>query len=247
MKACIGAIVQARLGSTRLPGKVLCDIAGKPLVWHIINRISSAKLVGKTILATTTNPVDDELERWAIESGVRCFRGDELNVLNRYYECAKIHKLDVIVRITADDPLKDAEIIDETIKYFTEHDLDFASNNNPPSYPEGLDVEVFTMKALSLANMSSTTSFEKEHVTQFFYNRPNLFKLGNLKYFKDVSNLRWTVDTMKDLEMVRVIYSHLYDGNNLFSFQDILALLKKNPAISNINVNETRSTMYKKR
>lgn len=246
-KGFVGAIVQARLGSTRLPGKVLCEISGKPLIWHIIKRISSTKLVEKVILATTTNPLDDELENWAKENNVECFRGEEINVLNRFYECAKIYSLDTIVRVTADDPLKDASIIDETIQYFIEQDLDFASNNNPPTYPEGLDVEVFSMEALALAKFSNTTSFEQEHVTQFFHKRQEQFRIGNLEYIKDLSNLRWTVDTAKDLKMVRIIYSHLFDKNNLFSFQDVLNLLEKFPEILNINMNENRSTMYQKK
>lgn len=242
----IAAIIQARTGSSRLPNKVFKILCGKPLIWHIVNRLRFSQRIEKVILATTQNQSDDILESWALENGIDCFRGDENNVLDRYYQTASLYSVDTIVRITADDPFKDPIIIDEVIKMFEENSLDFAYNNNPPTFPEGLDTEVFSFIALKHAWLNSIDSFEKEHVTQYFYRNPSLFKQLCLKNNIDISYLRWTIDTQLDWDMAEIIYSKLYYTNEMFNMSDILSLLEKEPDIAKINSNVKRSTMYNK-
>lgn len=240
----IAAIIQARTGSTRFPNKVFATLSGKPLIAHIFERISYSKKINQFVLATTTNANDDALEAWAKQNDISCFRGSEDDVLNRYYEAAKFCKADIVVRITADDPFKDYEVIDEVIELLLNNQLDFAYNNNPPSFPEGLDTEVFTFKALQQANENAQSSFEREHVTQYFYKNPTLFKCQNLSYKENISYLRWTLDTETDYEMVQQVYQHLYNEKQVFLMKDILSLLEKYPAIATINQNVKRSAMY---
>src|SRR3569623_1816495 len=202
----IAAIIQARTGSSRLPNKIFKLIEGKPLIWHITERVKRAKLVDQVIIATTINPMDDNVEEWCRQNEVAIHRGSEIDVLNRYYEAAVKFKADTVIRITCDDPFKDPEVIDETVNYFLEHKFDFASNNNPPTYTEGLDVEVMTFKALETMEQNAATDFEREHVTQYIYRNPEKFDVGNYPYERNLSKLRWTIDTDKDLEMARVVY-----------------------------------------
>lgn len=240
----ITAIIQARTGSTRLPNKVFSDIEGHPLIWHVVNRIKKSQKIQQIILATTINPLDDALKDWADANDVICYRGSEENVLERYHGAAKFANASVIVRITADDPFKDPVIIDQVINHFITHNLDFAYNNNPPSFPEGLDTEVFSMNALIKANQNAQTTFEKEHVTQHFYKSQDSFTQGNISHKQDISYLRWTIDTEKDLEMTKAVYAELYKEREVFLMQDILELLDKRPDISKINQNVARSSMY---
>jgi spore coat polysaccharide biosynthesis protein SpsF len=240
------AIVQARTGSTRFPNKVFCNLSGKPLIWHVFNRLSYSKRITKSILATTNSIKDHILEKWAIANNIDYFRGDENNVLKRYYDAAIEFSADVIIRITSDDPFKDPIIIDDLVYFFENNSLDFAYNNNPVSFPEGLDVEIFTMDALSIANKKAKSSFEKEHVTQFFHLNNSLFKMKNFLNVKNYSYLRWTIDTEVDYEMVKIVYMHLYKNGDIFYFEDILKLIKDNPTLSKINSSVKRSLMYKK-
>lgn len=242
----ITAIIQARTGSSRLPGKVFADLSGQPLIWHVVNRLKYSKKIERIVLATTVNPKDDVLEQWAQDNKIDCFRGSENNVLERYYMAAKAYEADVIVRITADDPFKDPVVIDSVIEKLQTEQLDFSFNNNPPSFPEGLDVEVFTMKALETAYRNSTDPYEQEHVTQYFYRNKPMFKQGNFAYEDDISALRWTIDTDKDLEMAAIVYEKLYQPGKIFFFGDILDLFEKQPEISNINSHVEKSAMYKK-
>lgn len=241
----IAAIIQARCGSTRFPNKVFADICGKPLLEHIVNRLRFSETVNKIVIATTTNPLDDKLYNWAIEKGILVFRGNEENVLNRYNEASNHVNADVIVRITADDPFKDPVVIDKAVSKLIEEDLDFVCNNFPPSYPEGLDVEVFTKKALEKAEKESKDSFEKEHVTQYFYRNPLLFRIANIANEEDLSYLRWTIDTEDDLLMAQKVYASLYSEGGMFYMNDILNFIKLHPEISSINANVARSEMYK--
>jgi len=240
----IAAIIQARTGSTRLPNKIFKLIEGKPLIWHITERVKQAKLVDTVIIATTTNPVDDSVEQWCKENSVAIYRGSENDVLNRYYMAALEFKADVVIRITCDDPFKDPGVIDETVNYFLTHQFDFASNNNPPTFPEGLDVEVMSFKTLETMEQNAATDFEREHVTQYVYKNPEKFSVGNYPFERNLSRLRWTIDTEKDLEMARVVYSKLYPAKPFFTYKDILKLLDEQPEITEINQNEKRSALY---
>lgn len=188
---------------------------------------------------------DDILIEWAGKNGITCFRGDENNVLSRYYNAATEAKADIIVRITGDDPFKDVVVIDKVIEMLIIGELDFACNNFPPSFPEGLDVEVFTYSALKEAFESSNDNFEKEHVTQYFYRNANLFRIKNYSFSEDISYLRLTVDTKSDFKLAEEIYNRLYLNNELFCLDEILSLSKLEPDLFRINQNERRSEMYK--
>lgn len=240
----ITAIIQARVNSTRLPNKIFSDILGKPLIWHVVERIKQSLLIGKIVLATTLNKKDDIIEEWAKENQIYFYRGSEDDVLERYYETAKKYNATNIARITSDDPFKDPEIIDKVVKLFLDNNLDFAYNNNPVSFPEGLDTEVFSFKALERAHLYSREAFEREHVTQYFYRNPEKFSQKNLSCNENFSHLRWTMDTIEDLEMTRMVYAELYHENPNFRMSDILALLKRKPEIARINSSVKRSTMY---
>jgi spore coat polysaccharide biosynthesis protein SpsF len=241
----IVAIVQARNGSSRLSGKVLKNLSGKPLIFHVFDRLKTSKYINDMVLATTDQLIDDCLQDWASQNGITCFRGSESDVLSRYYFAATDSKADIIVRITGDDPFKDGAIIDNVINMLIKEELDFGCNNFPPSFPEGLDVEVFTYSALKKAFENSNNDFEKEHVTQYFYRNPNLFQIKNYSYLEDISYLRLTVDTQNDFKLAEEIYNRLYINSNFFGFEEILALTKSEPDLFRLNQNENRSTMYK--
>jgi spore coat polysaccharide biosynthesis protein SpsF len=241
----IAAIIQARTGSTRLPNKVFLDLEGKPLIWHVFDRIKESKFINQFILATTDNKNDQELETWALNNKLSIYRGSEDDVLDRYYQAAKLFEADIIVRITADDPLKDVTVVDEVIYELLKNNVDFTFNNNPVSYPEGMDVEVFKFKALEIANNKSVDPFEREHVTQFFHRNTLIFTTKNISYYKNLSHLRFTIDTLQDYKFARLIYKRLYNFNKRFEFQDVLKLIESNPEFAYINNNEKRSEMYK--
>lgn len=240
----IAAIIQARTGSTRLPNKVFKILCDKPLIWHVVNRLKKSKRIDKIIIATTTNVNDDKLQNWAIDNNVDCFRGDELDVLDRFYKAASVFQIDTIVRITADDPFKDATVIDRVVDLYESESLDFAYNNNPPSFPEGLDTEVFSYNALEKAAKNAIDTFDREHVTQYFYKNAAIFKQSCLQHTADISNLRWTIDTQEDWDMTEIVYNRLFKKNNHFDMYEILELLDQEPEISEINSDVKRSTMY---
>jgi len=243
----IVAIIQARTNSTRFPNKVFANLVGKPLIWHVVNRLSFCKKIDNIVLATTTNPKDDDLEFWALDNHVNYFRGSEENVLSRYYYAAVKSNADVIVRITADDPFKDPVIIDKVISMVINDSLDFGFNNSPATFPEGLDVEVFTFESLERAFNQSRSEYEQEHVTQFMYRNSSMFKMKNFTHKSDLSHFRWTIDTAADFEMVKRVYESLYKEERVFCYEDILSLLDQYPEISLINQGVERSDMYKKK
>ena len=241
------AIIQARMGSTRLPGKVLLDIMGKPLLAHIIDRILESKLVNSNIiLATTTNPADHVLVDFANENHLDCFIGSEEDVLDRFYQAAKQAGADIIVRITADDPFKDPEIMDKIIQIMIDDNFDYVSNTIKPTYPEGLDIEVFSFESLERAWKESKKTSEREHVTPYIWNHPDLFKLYNVKNDVDLSSMRWTLDTDKDLEFTKAVYERLYVPGKTFLMRDILTILNDEPDLQKINTGIERSAGYKK-
>jgi spore coat polysaccharide biosynthesis protein SpsF len=241
----IVAIIQARLGSTRFPRKIFSDLAGKPLIWHVIDRLKHSEKIDRIVLATTITSTDDELASWAIHEGVDLYRGSENNVLERFYFAAKEFSASIVVRITADDPFKDPDIIDKVISKLVDEKLDFAYNNNPPTFPEGLDSEVFTFGALESAYLKSVDDYEKEHVTQYFYRNKTLFKQANYSNDQNLSELRWTIDTELDYAMAKSVYDILYKPNEIFLMDDILKVLKQHPEIAQINKEVARSDMYK--
>lgn len=231
------AIIQARMTSTRLPGKVLKTVLEKPLLEYQLERVSRSKLIDEIVVATTINKSDDPIIKLCHKLGVLTYRGSEEDVLSRYYEAAKQFNADVIVRLTSDCPLIDPEIIDQVIKlYITQKDvLDYVSNTLIRTYPRGLDTEVFSFRALQVAYEKARLKSEREHVTAYIYKNPDKFQLKNLSYVRDLSKHRWTVDTKEDLELIKQILESLYTNNQMFTMKDVLCLLDKNPSLFYIN------------
>lgn len=242
----VNAIIQARCGSTRFPNKVFADVNGKPLIWHVVNRLTYAKTINKIVIATTTNEKDDQIEAWCKENNVACFRGSEDDVLNRYYSASVANPSDVVVRITADDPFKEPAVIDAVVNKLISEGYDHVTNNFPPSWPEGLDCEAFTFTALEESEKTTHDSFEREHVTQYIYHNPDKFKIGNVASPTNLSSLRWTIDKEVDYEMVKAVYAHRDPANTgILLLDEILEILDKNPEIKQINSSVERSAMYK--
>ena len=242
----INAIIQARCGSTRFPNKVFAAIDNRPLIWHVVTRLKYANSVDDIVVATTTNSTDDALEQWCKENGIKVFRGSEDDVLNRYYQASLSYPSDYIVRITADDPFKEPIVIDKVVKKLIEENLDLVTNNNPPSFPEGLDCEAFTFKTLQMMESEARDSFEREHVTQYAYHNPGKVRIGNVESNKDLSFLRWTIDTKEDYEMVNKVYENrVSEDGGILLMDEILEILDKHPEISKINSQVKRSAMYK--
>jgi len=232
----IVAIIQARMGSTRLPGKILEDIEGKPMLWHVVNRIGFSKMINKIVVATTLNKIDDLVENLCKKNNVDCYRGSEVDVLDRYYNAAKEWCADVVVRITSDCPLIDPMVADKVILAYlkNENSFDGSSNTIKRTYPHGLDVEVISYDTLERACEEAKKDYQREHVTIYIYENPSKFKILNVENNKDLSCLRWTVDEKKDLEFVREIYKLLHN-KSMFLMDDIIDLLERNPSIKEIN------------
>jgi spore coat polysaccharide biosynthesis protein SpsF (cytidylyltransferase family) len=239
------AIIQARLGSTRLPGKVLFDLEGRTMLEHIIRRVKASKLVNDVIVATTINKDDLEVVKMCANHGISVYCGSEDDVLDRYYQAARLFKTDHIVRITADDPFKDPEIIDKIIQVMIEDSFDYVSNTIKPTYPEGLDIEVFRITALEKAWKEAIKTSEREHVTPYIWKHPELFNLKNVENDMDLSSMRWTLDTQRDYEFTKAIYKRLYVPGKIFLMKDVLKLLNEVPELKEINAGIPRLSGYK--
>lgn len=235
----IVAIIQARFGSTRLPGKILKDLSGKPLLWHVVNRLSHSKLCNKIVIATTTEPEDDKVESYCVENNFPYYRGSSENVLSRYYEAAKVFGAEIIIRITSDCPLIDPDIIDKMLEQFLSEksNIDYMSNVFPRTFPRGLDTEIFTSEALEKSFNNAIKQNELEHVTPYIYQHPEIFKIKNFANDKDLSFHRWTVDTSEDYELIKSIYDKIYEPDKIFLLNDILELFDKQPELIKINQN----------
>jgi len=231
------AVVQARMGSSRLPGKVLREILGKPMLWHLINRLKAAELVDEIIIATSSNEGDKPIIKFAGENGIDCYAGSELDLVDRLYQTAKEYGANAIVRITGDCPLVVPLVVDKVIKYYLDGQdrFDYVSNINPRTYPDGLDTEIFSFQALERVWQEVTDSFRRERITTNFLEHPEKYRLGNVAHDRDLSYMRWTVDYQEDLDFVTEIYKRLYQEDKIFLMEDILSLLKKNPELMEIN------------
>ena len=241
----IVAIVQARMGSTRLPKKVMKEINSTPLIGILLKRLSLSKKIENIILATSDNDINQPLIKYVTSEGYIVETGSEDNVLERFYYAAKKHHADVIVRITGDCPLIDAEIVDNVISLFLENKLDYSSNVNPPTFPDGLDVEVLSFNSLDYAYKNALTSSDQEHVTSFI--RSNQSNQLNYENKEDLSSLRWTVDEEEDLDLARKVFNHFHP-NITFSWKDALSFQENNDLILTTNNNFIRnqgSTMGK--
>ncbi len=238
------AILQARFSSTRLPGKVLKPILGKPLLLLQIERIKRAERVDRIILATSTDPADDAIGSMCRENDIALFRGSLNDVLDRFYQAAKPLLPDHVVRLTGDCPLADPRLIDQVIAFHLQGGYDYTSNTIEPTYPDGLDIEVVRFSCLEAAWREASLPSQREHVTPFIYRHPDRFKIGSFKNTTDLSPLRWTVDEPLDFELVTRIYETLYPHDPAFTTQDILALLDKNPSLKTMNTRYGRNEGY---
>jgi len=255
------AIIQARMGSSRLPGKVLLDINGKPMLVHVVERTKQAQTIDQIIIATSSEREDDPIVELCLSKGYNFYRGSSFDLLDRYYQAAKQYEAEIIVRITADCPLIDPEVIDLTVNAFLGIEkgrpelfqelspkaskyekiifpYDFAANRLPPpwgrTFPIGLDTEVCTLQALETAWQEAFAPHQREHVMPFFYENPERFQILLVNHDIDYGALRWTVDTSEDLELIRKIFS-FFDNRGNFSWLDILDLINKEPSLKNIN------------
>ncbi len=241
----ITVLIQARTGSNRLPGKVLAEIEGKPLIWHVINRVKQIKSVQQIAIITTKKDDDKILLDFAEKNEIIGFAGEESDVLDRHYQCAKNISAEPIIRITSDCPLIDPFLVEEIIQFFLKNNYDYVSNVLPPTYPDGLDTEIFTFKTLEKIAMEAKLTSDREHVTTYISKNPNKFKIGNYTNSNNLSNYRWTVDRDVDLEFVRQIYSQI-KPDTVFGFNKILEILKNNPHLLEINENIQRNEGYLK-
>jgi len=228
------AIVQARMGSTRLPGKVLMDIEGKTVLARVTDRLSRAEQVQQIVIATTTSALDDAIVTEAERNGIAVFRGSEQDVRSRYHQAAEEFCADAIVRITSDCPLIDAEIVDRVVYEALSTEADFVSNCIRRTYPRGLDAEVFTLDALRRADDLGERPHHREHVTPIFYERPDLFRVCSVTGDEDYTRHRWTLDTPEDLQLIRAIYSH-FDDPDYFGWREVITLMEEHPELAEIN------------
>ncbi|HEY5728968.1 MAG TPA: glycosyltransferase family protein [Anaerolineales bacterium] len=261
MTESVVAIIQGRMSSSRLPGKILADIAGQPMLQRVFIRTSRSASVSQTLFATTTDSSDDPVAEYCDFSGIPFKRGSQFDVLDRYYQAAKESKADVIVRITADCPVIDPELIDNVVETLLEDEYDFVCNRLPPpwqrTYPIGLDVEACTFQVLEKAWREAKEPQHREHAMPYFYEgveltrqsriletglSPRGYNIALLHHTTDFGDYRWTVDTPEDLEFIRQVYSH-FDGHDNFSWKEVLDLVHDNPELTKINAGVQHKTL----
>jgi len=232
----IGCIIQARMNSTRLPGKVLMNIDEKfPALFYTVEQLKNSKLLEKIVIATSSNQEDNNIEKFCRKYNIKCFRGSLENVLDRYYQCAKEFGITTIIRIPADKPLIDPEIVDEVIQKFKENSFDCVTNFQPSTIPSGTEVEIFSFSALETAWKNASSAFDKEHVTPYIYKNKEQFKIFNVVNKEDLSNFRWALDYKEDLELIRKIVMKIEKRPILT--RDIINLLNKEKELIKINQN----------
>lgn len=234
----IAAIIQARMGSKRLPGKVLKNINGVPLLKHLIDRVEKSKLLNKIVIATSISREDDLIEKFCRDYNMELFRGSEDDVLARFYHCAKKINADIIVRLTGDCPFSDPQIIDKVVQLFIDSKVDYAANTVPPEtrkFPDGTDVEVFSMQALEKSFNEVSDLKEREHVTFYFWRNPNKFKTIQLDNSKNLADYRLTVDYPEDLEVASFIINTLKERKIFGSVEEIVNILDLHPEIKDKN------------
>jgi len=231
------ATIEARFASTRLPGKTLLEICGKPTLELIIERLKRSQFIDQIVVATTVNRDCDAIEDLAKRNGVGCFRGSEDDVLDRVLQAAKAYQADVIVEMTGDETLIDPEIVDETIRYYLDNDFDYVSNILERRYPRGLDTQVFATKVLEEVAGLTDDPADRENVSLYIYEHPEKYSLGSVKAPDELTrpDWRWTLDTKEDFEFLKTVYEALSPGNKAFNTRDIFTFLAKNPDVLKIN------------
>jgi len=240
------AILQARMSSTRLPGKVLKPLMGAPMLLRQVERILRARSINKLVIATSDLPSDDPLAQLCEVQQLECFRGSLEDVLDRFYQAALRYHPAHVMRLTADCPLTDPAVLDQLVDLYMAGDYDYANNSLEPSYPDGLDAEVMRFSVLEEAWKEARLPSDREHVTPFIRKHTDRYKLGILKNHRDLSHLRWTVDEPQDFELVTRVYEALYPSNPTFDSTDVLAYLEKAPDLLAINAQFERNAGYKK-
>jgi spore coat polysaccharide biosynthesis protein SpsF len=231
------AITQARMTSTRLPGKVMRQVLGKPLLHYHLERVRRAKRLDGLVVATTTNDVDEPIVALAGRLGLPVFRGSEHDVLARYFGAAQRYSADVVVRVTSDNPLIDPRIIDQTVGRYIElsPNVDYCSNRLPPSYPRGMDVEVLSFRSLAEAHREAVEPDDREHVTLFVWRQDKRYRVANVPYHSDQSRHRWTVDTPEDFELIRRILEAVVPSKADFTLEDCLDVIADHPEWPELN------------
>lgn len=224
-------IVQSRMTSTRLPGKVMMPVLGIPLLEYLIKRLQRVRLADEICVACTKNQADQPIVDLSQRLGVPLYRGSEQNVLARHFEAARVLQAEHIMRVTSDCPLIDPVELDQLLSFYLSHipKFDYVGSGLTRSYPRGMEAEVFSFTALKSAHEEAVEGFEREHVTPFIYTHPKRFQLGNFAFGQDQSRHRWTVDTPEDFELISKIITALYPFNPEFSIHDVLSLLFKHP------------------
>ncbi|MGE5370806.1 MAG: cytidylyltransferase domain-containing protein [Solirubrobacterales bacterium] len=237
MSKNVVAIIQTRMGSTRLPGKVLLDLCGRPVIYHVIDRVLQSRHINRIVIATTVEPGDDVIVKTidGYHPNVSVFRGSQDDVLDRYYQAASQSNADLVVRITSDCPLIDPVITDSVIDAYSRGAYSYVSNIGERSFPRGLDTEVFSFAALETAWRDARLPDEREHVTPFIRNHPERFPAFNLASPIDCSRYRWTLDTSDDWAFIKAIYQRLYQGNSYFEYEAVLRLLEQHPELAGLN------------
>lgn len=229
------AIIQARIGSTRLPGKVLKEVLGKPLLQYQLERVKQSTKIDEIVVATTDKKRDDVIAQFCKSELVSVFRGSEKDVLKRYYDAAKVYQADVIVRLTADCPLISPEIIDRIIETYVDTSAQYVSNTVERTFPRGLDVEVFSMEVLEKVHREAALVSEREHVTKYIVSHPHQFEIVQVQHDEDLSEHRWTVDTQEDFLLMKKLLETIYPKKPNFTMEDILNTLRIYPSWQNIN------------
>ncbi len=247
----IVTIIQARMGSTRLPNKVVMPLAGKPLLLRMYERVNAANYTDTIIIATTEEEYDDPIVSLCKDNSIKYYRGNSTDLLERHYKAALPFNPDAVVKIPSDCPLIDPNIIDKVLKYYIDNKniFDFVSNLHPASYPDGNDVEIFSASALKDAWLNAKKELEREHTTPYFWENQDKFNVGNVQWEsgKDYSmSHRFTIDYEHDYEFIKRVYEELYTEEKIFSLQEILNLLDEKPEIKNINEKYAGVNWYRK-
>jgi len=239
------AVIQARMSSTRLPGKVLKTASGRTMLDRMLERVRKSTMIDQVIVATTTDPSDNAIVRACHRYDTEVYRGSLLDVLDRYYQAAKQYQANIIVRLTGDCPLIDPRLIDDVVKALVDQQVDFACNRLPPpfarTYPIGLDVEASTIAALENAWRNADQKHEREHVFPYLYAVPGRFKVIQLNHSENLGHLRWTLDTPADLVLLRRVYRY-FKGRNDFSWLDVVQLWREKPALFEVNAQVSHKT-----
>lgn len=247
------AIVQARMGSTRLPGKVLRTLVGKPMLWHIVQRLRAVPGLGNIVVATSTSQGDIPIQELCRGTGIPVFAGSEDDVLDRYYQAARQFGADPVLRITADCPLVDPGVVGRVLSMFAASACDYVGVATGAGaifmkggrFPDGLDAECFSFAALERAWREATARSDREHVTPYIWRNTTLFRTGSLLADKDYAEYRWTVDTEDDFRLVRAVYEALYQEGKPFGMQDVLTFMEQHQDLMDVNREQIHRTKYR--